>query len=574
MTGRASTETGCVWNTFGMHRDRMPLLGEWLQDRGYHTAYFGKLHCPGAKEDKVFEQTLGLSALFGQHDDPLVAQAAETFLLSQPLHKPFFLGLGFHQPHDNNFWLFEHYRRMEALPCAEIADELPPLPASFHARPTHEPRNIGRIEPGGPGYPASQWTELQWRYYLWAYYRMVEMVDAEIGRVLDALADSPHARNTLVIFSADHGEANGELGLLTKGFLYDSAARVPLVVSWPGHIPEGERAEVTADWRLYVEEYVEMMREPTYQRVVGARPLLYLYQPGRFGHGSLAAGGKDAPDYGRLSAAIGILRSRLREADVGNPYVVGMLGGSDEPAELMQRGLVDAVSLYHYRYGGKPELPYAELWPAVERDVLNGRLGGPGLQVIPPLMSGANWLPRWRVMPQIFPPWNWGEPQPGELGRHIAAGLDYVSTHPDRCGASSVIIYAWNEHSEGGFNNPGTGRRGYAIQYRAGDGEPEAFVFTIRPAEAGSRLDLRRLEVAAQSVSKGSGAEVSVSAGVTEVGTARIEGGDWARLAFALPPHLRAAADEVVVRLLVSGSGAGAVRLDDLRLRGHVRTRE
>jgi choline-sulfatase len=65
------------------------------------------------------------------------------------------------------------------------------------------------------------------------------MVDAQIGHVLDALEDAGHAEDTLVIFSSDHGESLGQHGLVSKSVLYESAVRVPLLVSWPGHVPAG-----------------------------------------------------------------------------------------------------------------------------------------------------------------------------------------------------------------------------------------------------------------------------------------------------------------------------------------------
>jgi choline-sulfatase len=64
------------------------------------------------------------------------------------------------------------------------------------------------------------------------------MVDAEVGRVLDALEDSTFAKNTAVIFAADHGEGMGNHRMVIKGYLYDSAVRVPLAISWPGEVPE------------------------------------------------------------------------------------------------------------------------------------------------------------------------------------------------------------------------------------------------------------------------------------------------------------------------------------------------
>ncbi|MBT4818141.1 MAG: sulfatase-like hydrolase/transferase [Lentisphaerae bacterium] len=85
---------------------------------------------------------------------------------------------------------------------------------------------------------ANEWAEWQWQYYIWSYYRHVEMVDAEVDRVLQALEDNGCSKDTLVVFTADHGEGTAHHQTTRKNNLYDEAARVPLMVSWPGHVPE------------------------------------------------------------------------------------------------------------------------------------------------------------------------------------------------------------------------------------------------------------------------------------------------------------------------------------------------
>ena len=79
--------------------------------------------------------------------------------------------------------------------------------------------------------------------------------------------------------------------------------------------------EVLEDWRQYVEEYIDLMREPTYQRVLGDRPLLYVYHPSLFGQGQR----REPAPLSLIHEAIDHLRSRLQEAGVGDPYVVGMV---------------------------------------------------------------------------------------------------------------------------------------------------------------------------------------------------------------------------------------------------------
>jgi len=63
-------------------------------------------------------------------------------------------------------------------------------------------------------------------------------VDGQIGRVLQALDDCGYAEDTLVVFTADHGEGLAHHQTVRKNTLYDEAVRVPLIVSWPGHVPQ------------------------------------------------------------------------------------------------------------------------------------------------------------------------------------------------------------------------------------------------------------------------------------------------------------------------------------------------
>ena len=73
------------------------------------------------------------------------------------------------------------------------------------------------------------------------YYRYISYLDAQIGRILDALEASPFAKNTIVVFSADSGVARGSHGLIGKQNLYEfDSVRVPLIIRGPG-IPAGKQ---------------------------------------------------------------------------------------------------------------------------------------------------------------------------------------------------------------------------------------------------------------------------------------------------------------------------------------------
>src|SRR5690606_32653640 len=67
------------------------------------------------------------------------------------------------------------------------------------------------------------------------YYGMVSLLDKYVGVILDRLRQLGLERDTLVVFSTDHGHLFGQHGLQAKGpFHYEDLLRVPLVVRWPG----------------------------------------------------------------------------------------------------------------------------------------------------------------------------------------------------------------------------------------------------------------------------------------------------------------------------------------------------
>ncbi|MGH8476596.1 MAG: sulfatase family protein [Methylococcales bacterium] len=236
-TGRASSETGVVQNDWPL-LDELPDLGQWFENRGYESFYSGKWHIPNRNVNKSF-RVLTPEFGIGQHVDSGTSRAAQGFLMNDRGNTPFFLSLGFVQPHDICYFTWQIAEAFAELPYPELADSLPPLPDNFHFDPV-EPKSFLNIFRNRKEMAfLKAWSEQQWRYYIWSYYRHVEMVDAEIGRVLDALEDSGLAKNTLVLFSSDHGEGMGYHKTVLKDFLYDEATSVPFVVSWPGHISEG-----------------------------------------------------------------------------------------------------------------------------------------------------------------------------------------------------------------------------------------------------------------------------------------------------------------------------------------------
>ena len=237
-TGRASSENGMLSNAHKLNPD-LPDLGQWFKTRGYEPFYSGKWHVPGRNPRDSFNVLTADLTGQGEHGDAVVSRTAQAFLGSYSGDKPFFLSLGFLQPHDCCYWVFAHEEDIAECPYPSIENDLPPLPENFHYD-VEEAEALSKFMGRIRGL-TRKWSPLLWRYYIWSYYRHVEMVDAELGRTLDALDDSRFADNTLIVFMADHGDCLGRRQMVQKWTPYDEAARVPMIVVPPGATSDGRK---------------------------------------------------------------------------------------------------------------------------------------------------------------------------------------------------------------------------------------------------------------------------------------------------------------------------------------------
>lgn len=234
LTGRMPSETGVVRNNRAIHPS-IPNIGQWLAQQGYQTVYSGKWHLPHSYTNTIpgFHLLPAGIVRQGQTGDSAVSRACQAYLFNRSGSSPFFLVASFLQPHDICDWVGDHFgpKGWESEP--KLEGTLPSLPANFHFD-SREPQALRKR-------PRPQWSEEQWRFYLWSYYRHVEMADAEVGRVLDAVADTGLRENTIIIMISDHGEGGGHHQKVLKNFLYDEAAKVPLILSCPNRIPVGRQ---------------------------------------------------------------------------------------------------------------------------------------------------------------------------------------------------------------------------------------------------------------------------------------------------------------------------------------------
>lgn len=201
-------------------------------------------------------------------------------------------------------------------------------------------------------------------------------------------------------------------------------------------------------WAEVSGDHPALMADAAYQRVLGDRPLYFL----AFLSDDLIVerwGGIEG-----LRAAVAAFRARVRAAGAADPYLVLMTPVPDQARRWVPLIGADAVSTYAL-YPGARQAPYAALATHAEREWRRLAAVAPA---IPTAMSG------WDRRPRIQNPVPWegwqapgeGEdrfhaaPTPAELAAHIARALAFAATQPAR----SALVYAWNEHDEGGWLQP------------------------------------------------------------------------------------------------------------------------
>ena len=232
-------------------------LGHLLRSAGYETVYGGKIHLP-MRMNNI--ESLGYRLLTRNRRRNL-AQACVDFL-HRPHTRPFFLFTSFINPHDICYMAINAALRAGGKPVMDNADSrimeevlepvrssgdverfvkesCPPLPGNFEI-PEREPECIAtQYVRGFRAYVRENWGETEWRLHRWAYCRLTEMVDGEIAIVLDALRETGLDKNTLVVFTSDHGDLDAAHRLEHKDVLYEESVGVPFIMSHPGAIPAG-----------------------------------------------------------------------------------------------------------------------------------------------------------------------------------------------------------------------------------------------------------------------------------------------------------------------------------------------
>jgi arylsulfatase A-like enzyme len=272
-SGRFVWNAEAIYNTSEQERAAGRWWSEYLKSAGYRTYMTGKWHCkakaelafdvardirPGMPKDTPAGYNRPLAAgqdtwsptdpKFsgfwdgGTHWSEVVANHSRDFLdEASKRDEPFFMYLAFNAPHDPRQSPAEYVEKYP-LESVRVPENFQPLYPHAETIGCGEDLRDERLAPF-PRTPHAVKVHRQ------EYYAIITHMDAMIGQILDALEASGKADNTWIFFTADHGLAVGQHGLMGKQNMYDHSVRVPFIVAGPG-----AKADAKIDQPIYLQD--------------------------------------------------------------------------------------------------------------------------------------------------------------------------------------------------------------------------------------------------------------------------------------------------------------------------------
>ncbi|NQX58131.1 sulfatase-like hydrolase/transferase [Paenibacillus qinlingensis] len=241
-------------------RSDVRLMAQTMRDAGYYTHAVGKWHNDKASLTRSFEggdklhfhgmsdhskvpvfdyDATGLYPKENEYTEhtfstELFTNAAVNFIEDYGDAKPFFLYIAYTAPHDP---------RTAPEPYASMYSKSDiTLPPNFMGEHPFDTGDMVVRDEKLAGWPRD---EDEIRQHMADYYGMISHLDAQMGRVIETLKSKGIYDNTLIVYTADHGLAVGQHGLMGKQNLYEHSVRIPLIFRGPG-VPEGKQLRALA----------------------------------------------------------------------------------------------------------------------------------------------------------------------------------------------------------------------------------------------------------------------------------------------------------------------------------------
>ena len=239
---------------------RNSTIAAFLKKADYKLLFGGKQHVPPS----LTAEALGFKNMSNDERFELANTAAKT--IKKKHEQPWFMVVSLVNPHDICYMAIREKATSkfdakvlekgvhelsvldEALKMPDgiseedfFASYCPPLPANYEPQ-FEEPAALRNLIDSRPMRKNARdnFTDKQWRRHRWAYCRLVERVDQQIQIILTALQESGNEKNTLVMFSSDHGDMDGSHRMEHKSTFYEESANIPFTAMWKGHIPAGQ----------------------------------------------------------------------------------------------------------------------------------------------------------------------------------------------------------------------------------------------------------------------------------------------------------------------------------------------
>ncbi len=226
-----------------IHAENFPDMTDWNDDyanylkSGGHPSGCKLLTQDGHWLEKFVSDRFPLPEEY--HEDQFVGRMAERWINDYADTKPFYLHIGFQGPHDP----FDPPERFVEM----YRDRNVPLPrrdrGGLASRPPQYARHMESVRSNtdwsrGPSHAGwtvdlSAATDDDYRRMRRHYYALITQIDEQVGRIMDALRQRGMLRDTLVVFSSDHGDNLGDHELMYKWLMTDQSVRVPMIVRLP-----------------------------------------------------------------------------------------------------------------------------------------------------------------------------------------------------------------------------------------------------------------------------------------------------------------------------------------------------
>ena len=226
---------------------------------------------------------------------------------------------------------------------------------------------------------------------------------------------------------------------LNSGYNYHmaSAKKSSMKFCW---MVQANRMGSTGSFSTQVSDVVTAMQDSQYMKVLGNRPILYIYVDTT----DLATfwGGSDS----NFAAMIASIRSNAISAGLANPYIVDAGPGAYSSNAGLTAWGIDAASDYAAPVPAGLDQPYATLDSTVRAYWDNHYTAS---TIVPNCMVGWDARPR-RILNNQTPTAWFETATLGAFTAHLQAARSYIRNNPARCPAQTILTYAWNECTEGG----------------------------------------------------------------------------------------------------------------------------